>query len=367
MNPSPVLSLTRLELARPLSVRLFRDLGAPVLGHEPVLAADFSDVASEAWRDGCLRAGHPEVGLAQIPMRLSPVLADGPGSRCTGFDVEITLPDGKANDRQFPFSCLRHVADRAAASLLSTGLLNPGESFLYDVIVPPGTPAIEPQTGDCAVTAFSVRTPALTYLDVPLRALLQRAEPIALEDDELPPIFYTAAAFAKAEACARRGSEIQLESGGALFGSLAACRQTGEFIGIIHDVVEIQHAEQTQFSLNYTDRSWSRLMAIQRARQAAFPQRAERLLGQAHGHPFRPIDGKLCAECEKRPVCRLTSAWASQDDQVWHRAVFARQPWAVCHIFGQSARGEPVHQLFGLRNGRLQARGYYLLPDFAFD
>jgi hypothetical protein len=36
----------------------------------------------------------------------------------------------------------------------------------------------------------------------------------------------------------------------------------------------------------------------------------------------------------------------------------------LCHIFGLSARAEPVDKLFGLKDGRLQARGYYVLPEF---
>jgi hypothetical protein len=74
----------------------------------------------------------------------------------------------------------------------------------------------------------------------------------------------------------------------------------------------------------------------------------------------------MCAECVHRAVCTSTSAWASEDDQVWHKAVFARQPWALCHIFGLTARGEPSDRLYGLADGRLQSRGFYVLPDFDF-
>ena len=183
----------------------------------------------------------------------------------------------------------------------------------------------------------------------------------------MPPVFYTEEALAKAEACARRGADTNVESGGALLGSLAACPETGEFFSIIHDVIEVQEADEQQFSLSYSSRSWARLQKIQDARQAAYPHRAERLMGQAHGHPFRPNDGKDCAECEKHATCTLTSAFVSPSDQKWHKGVFSRSPWALCHIFGLTARGEHVNQLFGLKDGRLQARGFYLLPDFPFD
>ena len=46
------------------------------------------------------------------------------------------------------------------------------------------------------------------------------------------------------------------------------------------------------------------------------------------------------------------------------RAVFARQPWALCQIFGLTARKEPVHKLYSLKDACWQPRGYFLLPDF---
>jgi hypothetical protein len=54
----------------------------------------------------------------------------------------------------------------------------------------------------------------------------------------------------------------------------------------------------------------------------------------------------------------------SQDDRRWTRAVFARQPWQLCHIFGLAARGDRVHGLFGLHGGRLRERGFFVLPEF---
>jgi hypothetical protein len=100
-----------------------------------------------------------------------------------------------------------------------------------------------------------------------------------------------------------------------------------------------------------------------KARQAAHPDRAERLLGQCHGHNFLPNDGHVCDECEKRPVCSLTSVFVSDDDSTWMRAVFARQPWALCQIYGLSARKEPLHRLYSLKDGSWQPRGYFRLPD----
>ena len=92
-------------------------------------------------------------------------------------------------------------------------------------------------------------------------------------------------------------------------------------------------------------------------------QPAVRLLGQCHGHNFLP-NGKTCEHCLQRPYCSLNNVFVSVDDQNWSRAVFCRQPWQLCHIFGLSARGDQLDSLHTLQNGRLSARGYFTLPSF---
>lgn len=356
-----------LEQARPLAVRLFRSRGGPMLACEAVRSADLADAASEAWRDGCLRTGHPDARLSETRLRLSPVFTRGSRSSCAGFRIEVTPPHGAAAECLFSLACLRPAANRMMAALVAGGVLEAGEQCLFDAVADPSELPFESQPSRGIAMTISLRSPALTYLRMPLGPLLERAIPVAPIDAGAPVVFYTREALAKSEACARRGAEAGLESGGALFGSLVSCPESGEFFSIVHEAIEVQETDAQRLSLSYTSRSWQVLEKIQRDRQEAFPQRADRLLGQAHGHPFRPEDGKVCAECERLATCALTSARASQEDQIWHKAVFARQPWALCHVFGLTARGEPVHQLFGLKDGRLQARGFHLLPGFTFD
>ena len=49
------------------------------------------------------------------------------------------------------------------------------------------------------------------------------------------------------------------------------------------------------------------------------------------------------------------------------RAVFNRQPWALCQIFGLSARGDRVNHLYSIKDGRWQPRGYFVLPEFTWN
>jgi hypothetical protein len=203
---------------------------------------------------------------------------------------------------------------------------------------------------------------------VSLPDLLAQSTPVDIENEDTTfPVFITREALEKAEKAALKGGgqPKPVETGGVLIGSLALCETTPEFCVIVRDVLEVQDADQTTFSLSYTSESWGKILTVLKARQGAHPDDPVMLAGQVHGHPFRPGSGNLCAECPRLPVCTANSAFASEDDQTWHRAVFAQQPWALCHIFGLSARGDWANRLYGLHDGRLQARGYYVLSQFS--
>jgi hypothetical protein len=287
-------------------------------------------------------------------------------TRCDGFQVEVSLPGRAARSHPFSIHSLRHVAERAVAPLLKAEVLKPGQQYYYEVILGRSAAAGQPSHSPTGILSVRMKTAPLRFLKVSLRDLLAQATPVDLLDDGAYPVFFTHDAFTKAEAVAYKGlaATQPVETGCVLIGSLALCEHSGELCAIIREVIEVQEAEQTQFTLSYSSRSWGLLHTILRARQAAHPADALMLMGQAHLHPFTTTDGKICAHCDKLPVCNLSSAFVSPEDRNWHRAVFARQPWALCHIFGLSPRGERVNRLFGLQDGRLQARGYYVLPHF---
>jgi len=351
----------------PLAVALRTGIDEPVLVNEPVRLPDLSDILSESWRDQVLRRGHSHIPLADAPIRVRPGLAAASRGGCDGVRVEVNLPDSLPRSHSFSIHSLRHVAERAAASLLKADLLTTGQQYYYEIAPRKTEAALVPEHPPRTdVLSVSIKTAPLRFLKVSLRGLLEQATPVDLLDDGSFPVFYTRAAFLKAETIAFKGaSAVQpIETGGALVGSLAICQQTGELCAIIRDVIEVEEAEQTQFTLSYSSRTWALLHTLLRARQVAQPEDSFILMGQAHAHPFRPTDGKICAQCDQLPVCNLSSAFVSAEDRNWHRAVFAHQPWALCHIFGLSPRGEQVNRLFGLRDGRLQPRGWYVLPDF---
>jgi hypothetical protein len=358
-----------LTMAQALGVAVRTREEGPALAMEEVNHADLADAIAETWRDECLRRGYPELGWSEVPMRLEPRFSQGKNHpRCAGFDITVDLPDGRRLSHPFSISCLNRVASRMAERLIAAGRLGLGQRYYYEVLVADRAPSTAGPVPE-APFSLSVRSCQPACARVDLLPLLEQARPVGAPDGEAFHVFITAEALARAEACSRRGAKSAppVESGGVLVGSPAYCERTREFFAIISDVLEVSDAEQTQFSLAYTGRSWSRIQAIMKTRRQARPERAERLMGQCHGHNFLPEAANACDRCEKRGACGLTSVFVSREDQTWMSAVFHRQPWALCQIFGLSARREPVDQLYSLKDARWQPRGYHLLPEFTWN
>src|SRR5436853_6871307 len=110
---------SRLAMPRPLAVAVRAEEESPPLTREPVTAADLSDAMAEAWREQCLRHGHCDQALGEVPMELVPLFANGKtDGRCNGFALEIQLPNGQSRRQTFSISSLGPVADRAADALM---------------------------------------------------------------------------------------------------------------------------------------------------------------------------------------------------------------------------------------------------------
>lgn len=345
-----------------LAVILRRENHGPELAREPVLDGDLADARATQWRDGWLRKGQPGVPFEALSFRMVPRFLNGSGPRCESLLLEASDRSGQTFCRELAPEAFHDVATRGAQPLLEAGVLKPEDLYYYEVAVQRRPPA----AADDVVPSFTVtsKNPPLAYLKVPLKPLLERAKAIGpVEDGEFPVIF-TAEAVLEAERYARKGVDADppAETGAVLIGSLCACPETRELFLVVCDTLEVRDAEGSSFSLSYTDKTWARIQAVMRAKQAEPATRTYRIVGQAHGHNFLP--GRSCAECEKAKQCKLTTAFISADDRTWSRAVFSKQPWHVCLIFGLDARGERVHALYGLRDNRLVQRGFHAVRDF---
>jgi hypothetical protein len=343
-----------------LAVVLRGEEGGPELTREAVSDADLLDAHSELWLAGCLRKGRPDMALEELPFRLVP-LPGSEGRRCLGFALEA---DGEAARLEFGPKALSHVASRAARRLIESEVLKAGDTYYYEVHAD-GRPPL--RVAAAAGMKLSARTAPPAYESVELPPLLERARTVGEVDDRCHPVFYTEEALARAERLARRGADSQppIESGAVLIGPLCSCPRTGEFFAVVCEALEVSDAEEKELSLTYSGKSWARIQAVMKARQSQPATRAHRILGQCHGHNFLPAGGAPpCEHCASAKVCSRTSVFVSSDDRLWSRAVFSRQPWQLCHIFGLSARGENVGALFGLRDGQLLERGFHVIPAF---
>ena len=344
-----------------LVVLLRRGPGGPVLVREPVLGEDLADAAGEFWRDRYLGRGLPQPDPATL--RVVPLPGQQGGARFQGFALQ-SEPAAGAEPERLVFSLLavEQVARRAEARLTAEGVLATGDKYHFELDVDP-EPAL-PDDGIDIDFEGSVENRPLHLLGVPLAPLRERARLVGTDPGGLVPVFYTERVLERAEQFARQGATInpEFESGGVFAGVLCACPETGTFFQVVTEVYEVTDAEASPVSLEYSGKSWARIQSVIRARQQSDP--AIELTGQCHGHNTLPGGGKTCAECLTKEVCTLTNIFASADDHAWTRAVFRGAPWCLCHVFGLSARGDRLHGLFTLHDGRLLERGFHVLPEF---
>jgi hypothetical protein len=371
MQPGPLIDTevgTRaVPSERNLWVTVRREADGPELTREPVVDSDLSDARSELWMFGFLRRGFPEFPLDAVQSRLVPLRKEG-GPKCSGFALEAENPRGETCRLEFSIHALETAAQRGLLRLREHGQIGAEDScclgLVEDTLRRP-SPAKPVNAGEpFSVTA---KNPPLSFLEAALPPLLERARQLGPLDERCYPVFYTEEAFERAERFARRGGRRSppIETGAVLIGPLCSCPETGELFAVVAEALEVQEAEEQEFSLTYSGRSWTVIQGVLRARQQQPDTQAHRALGQCHGHNFPPSGGEPpCEICFQLPTCSRTSVFVSQADRTWSRAVFARQPWQLCHIFGWNGRNEAVHNLYGLRDGRLLERGFYLLPEF---
>ena len=347
-----------------LAVVLRLESSGAMLAREPVRADDLAAHTAEAWREGCLRKGRLDVPLSAASVWIKPLLKAGQKLACAGFALETRLPDGPACASAFTAHSLDLVARRASQQLLARGRLKDGQPYVYEVHFQPESVAGPSADADAIDFEVTDRSPSFSWLEVPLKPLLQQGKAHNAVDEDAFHVFFSATAFARAEQFARKGASASppVETGAALAGVVCSCPDTGDLFVVVTDAYEVMAAEQKVYSIDLSHESWRRILATIKAREARCP--ALRLLGQAHGHNFLPAGGQTCEACPTRPVCDLTNVFASADDENWTRAHFAGQPWSVCAIFGLSARADRLHELFTQHNARLRRRSYFIIPDF---
>jgi hypothetical protein len=337
----------------------------PEVHCEPVSPADLVEIYSETWLSSYLRKGQPELDFNDLAFRLLPLFNAGADHRCRKLMVESKQSDGKILYEPNDVKILRMVAERGAKRLIDTRMLAFGQPYYYEVIAKEYTEVTQAnaQLEPGGTGSSNIKFSPLSYRKVHLSSLLEKAATVGAVQESIP-IFIKKSAYLKAEQSARNGARCNppVESGAAILGWLGSCPETGEFFVVATEIIELVDALQKESSLTYTDKTWANIYTVLKERKTRPDTKAERMVGQCHGHNFLPCAGDTdCAHCVQQNKCRATSVFVSENDLLWSRCVFSRQPWAFCLIFGLDARGGHVQRMFGFKNGRLIERGFYLI------
>ena len=178
-----------------LAVVLRLDSPGAILAREPVRPDDLAVHVAEAWREGCLRKGRPHVPLNDASVWLKPLFKPGQKVACAGFALEACLPGAEPLATNFTNRSLDLVASRAAQRLLKTGKLKDGQPYIYEIHFQPAAPLVLSVDADEIEFETTDHSPSLTWLEVPLRPLLDRSTPRHAMDEEAFHVFFTAGAF----------------------------------------------------------------------------------------------------------------------------------------------------------------------------
>ena len=338
-------------------------VGGPVLAERNLSGAFMSEFASGLWMDECLRKGRPEIPLDGLICQLRPSFLAGHEPRCLKITIEVTFPEGTVITRVLAWGAFAGQAIQIASSLRKQGLLEAEEDFAFEIIVLPDLPTAPGEMLQSTVN----RAPLPIRRSGLLPSLIAQARTIGEPDPAFFPILITREAHDKAETLARAGASAEppVETGAILVSELWSCVKTGEFFLVIRDAIELRGAESGPFQLQFTGSAWAWIESVRKTLASRPETAGYRVVGQAHGHNFLPAAGaQPCDECHSLPACRRHTAFASIADTEWTRAVFLPyQPWGCCLIFGLNARGEPIENMFSLRDGELVPRGFQVIAE----
>ena len=338
---------------------------------ELVSDADLIDPVDELWLT-VLRKGFPDVRLADLDITRLPIFRDDDPGACRGYYLAVLAPEtGELVQCEFSIHSLAHVAERGSQRLIDAGRLRQGQQYFYRIHAEPaeGTWTWRPRSAETGSHEFSVKvkTVPLTYAKLALEPLLSQARAVDLRAGDRFAVFFTEEVLAKAERASRLGEKRTppVETGALLVGTLAACPVTGEFFCVVCDVLALAGAKQETYSLEASSTTWAQLQPILAAMQRQPASRTFRMLGSAHGHPWPPVGAEDPQhQPPNRPLLNsLSSAFLSPADRMWTNCMFAGQPFKLALVFGQTCGGARTHKLFGLEDGRLHERGYYVIPD----
>lgn len=298
-------------------------------------------------------------------VRECPVAAESGHGQISG--VALSAGDESCfSELNFGLELFGPAVSMQVARLVKEGHLKADDKFAYRVFAKPAEP--KPMNGAIAGVVARVRRNSPALLEAKLADFLADADPIGPMDPDNHPLFITARALALALEYCRK--PVDKEGGALLLGHLYRQREPQpEIFGVIDDAIEAKYAEHQQFRLDLKTDGFAYLNTQLHLRRTRLGRPHEVPLGFAHAHNFLPSvreDGQAeCVACPKRATCPLTSSFYSQADLEFHRALFARAPYAVGLVWGFTPRFEDDLRVFCLDGAQARQRGFYRLRDTA--
>jgi hypothetical protein len=296
-----------------------------------------------------------------------PIFGDAGGGQVAGLRI-LAGADDRQVQAEFGLDLFAPAARRQAARLADQGQLPADARFLYRVFAGPAEAPADPPGLD-GVTATVSRRP-LPLLDGRLADWRAAATPVGPVDDELDhPLFITDRALELSREYSRKPGEN--EGGALLVGRLY--RQAGpepEIFAVLDGAIEARHAENQPLSLDLTAATFAYFDLQLERRRTRLGRVHEVALAFAHAHNFLPAapeDRQRCGECHLRASCPFSSSFYSSRDAEFHRALFARQPYAVGLVWGyqhadDGGRREDDLRVYCLHGNQPRRRGFYRIP-----
>ena len=346
-----------------------------VLVREPVSLADLTFARDETWIHG-LRTGTLGWNLHDLSMSVIPGKKD-PSGRLLSYYVELGEGERTVR-RKFSILSLSSVALRARKRLGEQDSGEDDREFKFNLRQLQADShhgsIFDSRAGETAsrrrVGTHSTRIAEIPdYESASLIEYLRESEILQSpsfpvdEDQDVVHVFLTREVWDQTDALARRGGDK--ESAAMWTGRLMKDGESPEIFMKIDSCIPAELATEKKYSVTFSGSTWAHLEARLAVRRKRLKRPAERFLGSVHGHNFQvspDAEGNTqCAACSQAKICGRTTAFLSQDDEMWHRSVFLKQPWATLLVYGWNARGEKDFKLYGLKDGRLQPRSLRLL------
>ena len=330
------------------TIELFCEDGS-LVGQAPV-SPDWEPAIEWTHFNGVRRGRLPEMLNANPATNIEPIWDQHLGEPYVDhFRVVISANDGGVVCGEIPKVYLRDLAREASLTWVEQGRLRAHESFQYRVCAYSSLNGGEvEQMGGFSVEEVSQ---PLQMKDSSLIQFVSESQLSGNEcvNEEDVPVFIPQRVLAEAVAATMEAGE--LETGGVLVGLLHRDRRVPEIFIEVTAQIPASHAEAQQTKLTFTAETWTAVHdAINLRRQN------EIMLGWWHSHP------DFCKKCpaERQAVCAYQRPFFSREDCTLHRTVFGRA-FNIGLLLSHRAN-ELTNNLFGWREGMVQARGFHVRP-----